>query len=935
MRRALGGALVASTLVACTGLDLSGREYPCIPDAGPNGDYYFYASADPQCPAGWRCGLEGFCHPRDAGAAYTCVTDLNCEGGWRCSSDGVCVDASLDGLVSGGQDASYSVSRLNPLWLSQRPELFAQDEYFTSVDFFGNFPLVTPVRSFSFIADGGLLQGVVVQSDAGLWQAMPIASTRLRLEHYAALAEGPSVAYALAVDGTTDVFPYGGAPATLPWPGFPATALRMESSSDQLLITNFLSPATGSPTTGFLLAYGGNQYAIASGQTFDCTPGGGVQYSNVQQGLVPLQTGSPVGCIPAPDGGCETILDMAVIDPFLTTINLPDPTYLQSLNFGLPFPIPYDAFEYPSSFVAATADGLFLALGSPQCPTGGEFAFDDGTGGAPTPHWQGLDTVDIPNNACPQTVPQTGSLYTVRRLHGLSEQIPNTWMLGEEVPAGTDPSDNSNVSIALLGFGVPQVLNGSTGVNCVSTMPVNDYISCAACPAQAKFVGAQLSYYTLPLSTLFPQEITEAEDAGVLPFPIAEVRCQLTASDGTPVIDVFQFDFGPLYADIMQLDVNGFSTGPPASCAPVFVSQQAAGQALDLTLEDKSTSGNPSFAGDYGQIWLEQGLLTSAAPLTLTGPPSAAFGSGANLTLAFGDGGAWLPDAILGFSQSPTGLGTILGSVKNRPEWVVQSNGFVTDTLHTTGRGGPAVVAELDPTADPFRAPLNAVLLTLPNGHSQLVISSFDVLLGADMTQIVQTLSGVDGGSLNGIEVIPAPVDARAVPFAKSPVVSLAALADPSSDAGVFGGYALTANGLAQFSAVTQQHWDAQPVPVPQGNWVAVVDEAGRARIGYGDGSVYSLPSRVLLAPAFTDGTQVSDYATLCGETLALTNNGVFRLLRASGNAGAGEWVPLDLSSAAIQGASLSGLSGGRLYAPGGELDIFGRVGTVAQITCP
>jgi hypothetical protein len=271
--------------------------------------------------------------------------------------------------------------------------------------------------------------------------------------------------------------------------------------------------------------------------------------------------------------------------------------------------------------------------------------------------------------------------------------------------------------------------------------------------------------------------------------------------------------------------------------------------------------------------------------------------------------------------------------VQNRPEWIVQSDGLITDTAHFTSHG-PALVATLDPTADPFRPPLQAVLLSLPNGSSQLVISSFDELLGADMTSLVAALDGVDAGVLTGIELIPAAVDARAVPFPKSPILSFIATASGSTDAGLFGGYALTANGLAEFSAVTQQHWNSQAVDVPQGDWIAVADEGGRARLGYGDGSVYSLPSRVLLVGSFTDGTAVSDYASLCGETIALTSSGVYSLVASGGTATGGQWVPVDLSGAAIRGSSPAGLSGGKLYAPGPELDVFGRVGTVAQITC-
>jgi hypothetical protein len=79
-------ALVAVGGGAC--LSVPGEQYPCDPDSG-NG----------ACAPWWRCGLEGYCHDEDVGAAYLCVSDADCEQGWACGFEGQCVPPNQDPLV--------------------------------------------------------------------------------------------------------------------------------------------------------------------------------------------------------------------------------------------------------------------------------------------------------------------------------------------------------------------------------------------------------------------------------------------------------------------------------------------------------------------------------------------------------------------------------------------------------------------------------------------------------------------------------------------------------------------------------------------------------------------------------------------------------------------------------------------------------------------
>lgn len=99
LRLALGLALAAAAAACNTGLGLGqGRLYACERDGGWRGD----GGGEPQCPGDFHCGLEGYCHARDAGAAWRCEADFDCDPGWRCGLRGdgglgACQDRAVGG----------------------------------------------------------------------------------------------------------------------------------------------------------------------------------------------------------------------------------------------------------------------------------------------------------------------------------------------------------------------------------------------------------------------------------------------------------------------------------------------------------------------------------------------------------------------------------------------------------------------------------------------------------------------------------------------------------------------------------------------------------------------------------------------------------------------------------------------------------------------
>jgi hypothetical protein len=94
--------------------------------------------------------------------------------------------------------------------------------------------------------------------------------------------------------------------------------------------------------------------------------------------------------------------------------------------------------------------------------------------------------------------------------------------------------------------------------------------------------------------------------------------------------------------------------------------------------------------------------------------------------------------------------------------------------------------------------------------------------------------------------------------------------------------------------AQTHQRWSTQEVPVAGGDWLELWSDGERARIGYRDGTVYALPSRVRIAsPLALVGQQqilVNDYFQLCRVPFAITTNGLYQLQPPTGASVVGEW---------------------------------------------
>ncbi len=259
----------------------------------------------------------------------------------------------------------------------------------------------------------------------------------------------------------------------------------------------------------------------------------------------------------------------------------------------------------------------------------------------------------------------------------------------------------------------------------------------------------------------------------------------------------------------------------------------------------------------------------------------------------------------------------VVAGVPGAPTWVVTSDRAV---LELTG-SGPIAASPLIGIAGnavtPFEAPFHAAFARQGNGAARvLVVTAGASVFAAEMDAV---LSG---------QTLLAAVGLRAV--AAGPIGTLAFPATSAAEV-YLRGYAVTPNGVLRVTAQTATRWDFTPVPlpsalVPREVWF----EGTRGRVGFGDGTVFALPSRVPIAPPLGD---VVDFAQACGQQLALTVAGLHRLEPVPGS-GIGKWSPIALPDGFVE----RGLANGRVHGLADAVYVFANAGETARVVfegCP
>jgi hypothetical protein len=178
------------------------------------------------------------------------------------------------------------------------------------------------------------------------------------------------------------------------------------------------------------------------------------------------------------------------------------------------------------------------------------------------------------------------------------------------------------------------------------------------------------------------------------------------------------------------------------------------------------------------------------------------------------------------------------------------------------------------------------------------VVSAFDALLSGELGRDRQ-------------------LQVRVVPNPRAAILSFDRDPSPPDAGSMLEGYAVAQARLYRITAETVARWISTEVElnVPRGEPRAVWMDQGRGRAGLGDGRVFSLPSRVLVAPQLPELLpQASSFAFACGHAFALGRRGLYRL-DTSGGAPVGTWTQVNLDAVVAGAAADPGWEGGRLHA--------------------
>lgn len=168
------------------------------------------------------------------------------------------------------------------------------------------------------------------------------------------------------------------------------------------------------------------------------------------------------------------------------------------------------------------------------------------------------------------------------------------------------------------------------------------------------------------------------------------------------------------------------------------------------------------------------------------------------------------------------------------------------------------------------------------------------------------------------------------VAFVASPQATVTAIAlAPDSLGARYAGYVVASGRLFRFRADNPVVWRTDELLVSDEEAVEVFFDGPRGRVALRDGSIVSLPGRVLVAPPTS--ARVLDFEQQCQHTFALTEAGLEHLSVTAGNP-VGQW---SLVLARTAGAMYR--DEGLLHAKSGGLLVFwfdGRITELKNLPC-
>lgn len=327
------------------------------------------------------------------------------------------------------------------------------------------------------------------------------------------------------------------------------------------------------------------------------------------------------------------------------------------------------------------------------------------------------------------------------------------------------------------------------------------------------------------------------------------------------------------------------------------------------TMEQPSP-GSTAWSGAEGELWVGPNV-SEASSITFDRAANGVVlkGSGPRDVVAFTDELMGLPEAAYGLIS--TRIDGLFAPVAGAPHWVLRNTSLTDLTGVSTFTEGRTLALVATST---FEGPYAAALTRSQTNARVAVVTARGQLFSADLERV---LSGLDAFTVEALRLsLVNPITSLALP-------EVAQTASPHW----VDGYLVTGGRVHTLTAETPTRWRSEELPLPSNRVpLEVWFDRDRARVGFDDGTVSSLPSRVPLAPAVPGGAV--DFAQTCGQQLVLGSSGLFRL-RVTEGAAVGTWEPLPLPP----GFAALGFEAGRVHGVGPDVYVFTRDGDTARVT--
>jgi hypothetical protein len=791
-----------------------------------------------ECPTDFRCGLEGHCHALDAGAAYQCRTSADCEGPWRCGLDGVCheLDAGAPYPCSSDSDCEdqWRCGPLGHCVDARADGLELPDAGFAPLTVA---PLIANLPAAPAPIGASPTLQLDLNTDAGCSYTDFLQST----SWVNGVTLTKHMSFATAVGRIPEDTPEG--------PECKAAQLATAFTG----ITALELQATVSDVVG-LADDPLNTWTLAS-------DGSVCQLTLDPKSLnaLPLQCHAPFS------GGIPTHLRPASGESGLIAWNDTQLWWTPDLNTPAHGPYttssPDGGTAHFLDAISVYSDGYpgyraLMAIGPEALYVG---RLDDGgivvsASGSTMPPFSEELTGPLSNTNGPDRV--------------LLQREDTTWVLagGVAYPFRPEPGSTPNILIdfpvhQLSVVGMPlsptceevdssRITNALSASTYAFTNKIGVLSHCAA--VLSDLVGHQaIGISQVDKTSLVGLSLTNSKDIDFSP-PALFFAAQTRAGTGNPTTTVWADDLGHVWTvDDVSSSETSLAVIPHLPDAP-----------FDFVGGDSALIE----AGTLPQQWLvlaQQGLSTD-----------------------FIDSAKWSVSSDGGFDEgfrSPmlTRVGQVRG-IHHGDVFQIPPDLYMVSVAVTGGNLATFIASSSDP--DTALAPLD--ITSVQRGGTQyLVWRSFDtVWLGA-------VDPSIDAGYLNLYDA-PSP-ERRLTPLLGQAITSMA-WAD-ESDAGFLDGYLVAGPRLFSFSAINSRVWRNDEVIVGEDEPVEVFFDRGRARVALRDGSVWSLPSRVQLAPPFDSSVGLAQgFGTVCQNILALAAGDLYRLQWSAGES-VGTWQKVTL----------------------------------------